>query len=65
VIGSASVEIAGPADAYPSAAVLVSCALPVALAAGGVAADDLSPLYLRTADVRINWEQRSVPAQAR
>jgi tRNA threonylcarbamoyladenosine biosynthesis protein TsaB len=65
LIASGCVEVAGPAYAYPSAAQLVSSALPVAMAGGVVAPDDLNPLYLRTADVRINWEQRSMPAQAR
>ncbi len=48
-------------SAYPSAAMLVEVARP--LAAGGRAspATDLAPLYLRSADIRINWEQREGP----
>jgi tRNA threonylcarbamoyladenosine biosynthesis protein TsaB len=58
------VEVAGPGFAYPSAAWLVELAWPLAEAGKSVAPQELAPLYLRTADVRINWQQRptGVPA---
>jgi len=52
------VEVAGPSAAYPSAAVLVELAQPIALREEFVQPRDLAPLYLRTADVRINWSER-------
>ena len=52
------VEVAGPSYAYPSAAWLVELASPLAEAGKSVAAQELEPVYLRTADVRINWQQR-------
>jgi tRNA threonylcarbamoyladenosine biosynthesis protein TsaB len=56
-----TIEVADPADAYPSAAVLVQLAEPLAAAGRTVASDAVVPLYLRTADTRIGWEPR--PAQ--
>ncbi len=49
------VELAGPADDHPSAAVLVELAgnrpsVPLA---------EITPKYLRGADVRIGWAERS------
>lgn len=52
------VEVAGPEYAYPSAAWLVELAWPLAEAGKGVDPRELNPLYLRTADVRINWQVR-------
>ena len=52
------VEIAGPARSYPSAAVLVELAHPLALREEFVHPSELAPLYLRKADVRISWEHR-------
>ncbi|MDP9074065.1 MAG: tRNA (adenosine(37)-N6)-threonylcarbamoyltransferase complex dimerization subunit type 1 TsaB [Actinomycetota bacterium] len=52
------VEVAGPNSAFPSAAVLVELAHPLALREDFVQPGDLAPLYLRTADVRINWAER-------
>jgi tRNA threonylcarbamoyladenosine biosynthesis protein TsaB len=59
VLADASVEVGGPTKAYPSAAVLVEQAYPLALD-GGVPASELGPLYLRKADVRIGWDQRQI-----
>lgn len=53
------VEVAGPPHAYPSAAVLVELAHPQALREEFVASSELAPLYLRKADVRINWAERN------
>jgi tRNA threonylcarbamoyladenosine biosynthesis protein TsaB len=63
--GVTTLEVAGPGYAYPSAAWLVALARPLALAGRSVTADEVAPLYLRTADVRINWEQRPAPTEAR
>lgn len=52
------VELAGPAHSYPAASVLVELAHPLALREEFVHPSELSPLYLRKADVRINWEHR-------
>jgi hypothetical protein len=60
-----TVEVAGPGYAYPSAAQLVELIQPLAMAGLGVTPDELTPLYLRTADVRINWEQRPAAGGAR
>jgi tRNA threonylcarbamoyladenosine biosynthesis protein TsaB len=56
------VEVAGPGFAYPSADWLVELASPLAEAGQAVAPQQLDPLYLRTADVRINWQQRPTDA---
>jgi len=53
------VEVAGCAEAYPSADVLLELAHPLALREEFVQPGDLKPMYLRTADVRINWSERS------
>jgi tRNA threonylcarbamoyladenosine biosynthesis protein TsaB len=45
-------------SAYPSPAVLVELAHPPALREEFVTPSELAPLYLRKADVRINWAQR-------
>jgi tRNA threonylcarbamoyladenosine biosynthesis protein TsaB len=52
------VEVAAMGDAYPSAAVLVELAHPLALREEFVSPAELAPLYLRKADVRINWAER-------
>ena len=53
---SPNVELAGPADDHPSPAVLVE----VAAARPSVPLNEITPLYLRGADVRIGWERRPV-----
>lgn len=52
------VAVAESSAAYPSAAVLVELALPQAQRGDACAAEEVAPLYLRQADVRINWAQR-------
>jgi tRNA threonylcarbamoyladenosine biosynthesis protein TsaB len=52
------VEVGTRGSAYPSAAVLVELAHPLALREEFVQPGDLHPLYLRKADVRINWTSR-------
>jgi tRNA threonylcarbamoyladenosine biosynthesis protein TsaB len=52
------VEVATAGSAYPSAAVLVELAHPLALREEFVQPAELGPLYLRKADVRIHWETR-------
>jgi tRNA threonylcarbamoyladenosine biosynthesis protein TsaB len=52
------VEVAGPELAYPSVSVLVRLARPLAVEGRTTAPGTLTPLYLRKADVRINWQQR-------
>jgi tRNA threonylcarbamoyladenosine biosynthesis protein TsaB len=48
------VELAGPADDHPSAVVL----LELAATRPSVPLDEITPRYLRGADVRIGWTQR-------
>lgn len=48
------VELAGPADDHPSATVLND----VAATRPSVPLDEITPLYLRGAEVRISWERR-------
>jgi tRNA threonylcarbamoyladenosine biosynthesis protein TsaB len=50
----ADVELAGAADDHPSAVVL----LELAATRPSVPLDEITPLYLRGADVRIGWPQR-------
>jgi tRNA threonylcarbamoyladenosine biosynthesis protein TsaB len=57
------VELGGPGSAFPSAAVLVELAHPKALREEFVQVSELSPLYLRKADVRINWDTRATASQ--
>ncbi len=52
-------ELAGPADDHPSAAVLVE----MAATRPSVPLDEITPLYLRGADVRIGWEERPLDPQ--
>lgn len=49
------IQVAGPEWAYPSA----EAVLELAPSAGAVRAELLGAVYLRQADVRIGWEQRS------
>jgi tRNA threonylcarbamoyladenosine biosynthesis protein TsaB len=51
----AGVELAGPEDDHPSAAVLVE----VAATRPSVPLEEITPRYLRGADVRIGWQQRA------
>jgi tRNA threonylcarbamoyladenosine biosynthesis protein TsaB len=55
---ASQVEIGDLGHKYPSAAMLVELAHPVALREQFIHPSELSPLYLRKADVRINWEHR-------
>lgn len=57
-LAGAGVEIARPEFAYPSAETLLEIAA-IADTAAACRPEQLRPLYLRTADVRIGWEQRS------
>jgi tRNA threonylcarbamoyladenosine biosynthesis protein TsaB len=57
------VEIGGTSSAHPSAAVLVELAHPLAVREEFVHTSELSPLYLRKADVRINWATRQTADQ--
>ena len=50
----AGVEVAGPADDHPSALALVD----LAATRPSVPLDEITPRYLRGADVRIGWPQR-------
>jgi tRNA threonylcarbamoyladenosine biosynthesis protein TsaB len=60
------VEVGGPEYAYPSAAWLVELAWPLAEAGKTVPPQEVKARYLRTADVRINWEQRPMdPVEGR
>jgi tRNA threonylcarbamoyladenosine biosynthesis protein TsaB len=52
------VEVGEPGSAFPSAAVLVELAHPLAVREEFVTPGELAPLYLRQADVRINWDER-------
>jgi tRNA threonylcarbamoyladenosine biosynthesis protein TsaB len=52
------VEVGTAGSAYPSAAVLVELAHPLALREQFVPPAELGPLYLRKADVRIHWETK-------
>lgn len=52
------VELAERGAAFPSAVVLVELAHPLALREEFVNPSELAPLYLRQADVRINWAER-------
>lgn len=52
------VTVGEPSGAHPSAAVLVELAHPLAMREEFVAPSELEPLYLRQADVRINWVER-------
>ena len=58
------IDVAGRGDAYPSADVLLELAHPLALREEFVQSGDLRPLYMRTADVRINWSERAGARQA-
>jgi tRNA threonylcarbamoyladenosine biosynthesis protein TsaB len=57
VLGAfANLELAGPGDDHPSPTVLVE----VAALRPSVPLNEITPLYLRDADVRIGWERRPV-----
>ena len=51
----AGVELAGPEDDHPSAAVLVE----LGATRPSVPLAEITPRYLRGADVRIGWQQRA------
>lgn len=55
------VTVGEASSAFPSADVLVELAHPMALREEFTAPRNLAPLYLRQADVRINWAQRDQP----
>ena len=54
----AQVELGTVGSAYPSASALVELAQPRVLREEFVHSSEIHPLYLRTADARINWSQR-------
>jgi tRNA threonylcarbamoyladenosine biosynthesis protein TsaB len=56
--GLTGVELAGSGDDHPSALAL----LEVAATRPSVPLEEITPRYLRQADVRIGWAQRPVPA---
>jgi tRNA threonylcarbamoyladenosine biosynthesis protein TsaB len=58
------VAVAPASCAHPSASVLVELALPLAREGRHVTPDQVVPLYLRPADVRISWRQRGDPVGA-
>jgi tRNA threonylcarbamoyladenosine biosynthesis protein TsaB len=58
-------ELGGTGSAHPSAAVLVELAHPLALREEFVHPSELVPLYLRKADVRINWATRQTAGAPR
>ncbi|MHB1930367.1 MAG: tRNA (adenosine(37)-N6)-threonylcarbamoyltransferase complex dimerization subunit type 1 TsaB [Acidimicrobiales bacterium] len=65
VLAQPGVEIAGPLDAHPDPAVVGELATAGNAAAGNAGdADQLRPLYLRQADVRIGWEERAGASRA-
>jgi tRNA A37 threonylcarbamoyladenosine modification protein TsaB len=55
-----NVELAGPVDDHPTPTVLVE----VAAGRPSVPLNEITPLYLRGADVRIGWERRPVSPPA-
>lgn len=55
------VELCTVGGAYPSAAVLVELAQPLAMREEFVPPEEVRALYLRKADVRINWETHDQP----
>jgi tRNA threonylcarbamoyladenosine biosynthesis protein TsaB len=59
LLGAAGAEVAGPAEMWPSPAVIAELgAARLAASAGGALTAGLPvPVYLRQADVRIGWEQ--------
>ena len=57
-------ELGGTGSAHPSAAVLVELAHPLAVREEFVQPSQLVPLYLRKADVRINWATRQTAGAA-
>jgi hypothetical protein len=60
LVGPMPVSVAGQSLAWPDPSVLVSLA--IARLSGGsepTSATDLEPVYLREADVRINWVERA------
>lgn len=54
----AQVEIAGRELSYPNARSLVEIAQPRAANGQGVAPSEITPLYLRLPDAKINWKTR-------
>lgn len=59
------IEVGSVGSAYPSSAVLVELAHPLALHEEFVQPDELHPLYLRKPDVRIGWETRDTQVVGR
>ena len=57
-VGNDRIELGTAGAAYPSAAVLVELAHPRAIREDFVQPAEIEPMYLRTADARINWEMR-------
>lgn len=67
-LGPAPVRVIGEVGAadvsYPSAVELLELATPRFVRGATVSADALRPVYLRDADVRIGWTERTVPSAA-
>jgi tRNA threonylcarbamoyladenosine biosynthesis protein TsaB len=55
-----AVEVAGVLEAHPDPVVVAELGIAVLAAGAGTDATGLRPLYLRQADVRIGWEERTV-----
>jgi tRNA threonylcarbamoyladenosine biosynthesis protein TsaB len=58
LLESAGADVASPLFAHPSAPALCELALPRFIREDTQRAEDLRPVYLRTADTRIGWAQR-------
>jgi len=57
-------EVGAPELTWPTAADLLALAAPRFAAGEGVAPGALQPIYLRDADVRIGWAERTAPVPA-
>jgi tRNA threonylcarbamoyladenosine biosynthesis protein TsaB len=58
LLESAGASVASRGNAHPDASALVELALPRFLREETQHPDDLRPIYLRTADARISWQNR-------
>jgi tRNA A37 threonylcarbamoyladenosine modification protein TsaB len=58
LLESAGAGVASYGNAYPNAWALVELALPRFLREETQQADDLRPIYVRSADARISWQNR-------
>jgi tRNA threonylcarbamoyladenosine biosynthesis protein TsaB len=57
-LGAVGTELAGPEVGWPEATVLAQLAVPRFVREETQRPEDLRPVYLRTADARIGWEER-------